>query len=232
GRSRSPTPLLDKYTFVETVRTVIEEDQLPELPEFLESIGLGHKLEDFYRKSVFETKYLFTVNDMDLRLMGLSPEEMGLVKGRASELKVERDVTEERLHPLLERRNELTYGRLFLERSASSFEFYLAGFGPPAPVDGGRLVWAEPRDACRPAAAAATADSNGLSGAIVLAERGSCSFVDKANNVASSGAAALVVINSGNNGDDPEDLFRVAATLGGRSGGEVEPKGPQNMATV
>lgn len=53
---------------------------------------------------------------------GLSPEEMGLVKGRASELKVERDVTEERLHPLLERRNELTYGRLFLERSASSFE--------------------------------------------------------------------------------------------------------------
>lgn len=45
GRSRSRTPLLDKYTFRETVRTVIEEDQLPELPEFLESIGLGHRLE-------------------------------------------------------------------------------------------------------------------------------------------------------------------------------------------
>lgn len=25
--------------------------------------------QDFYRKSVFETKYLFTLNDMDLRLM-------------------------------------------------------------------------------------------------------------------------------------------------------------------
>ena len=47
--------------------------------------------------------------------------------------------------------------------------------------------------------------------------------------MASSGASALVVINSG---EDAEDLFRVAATLGGRSGGEVEPKGPENMATV
>ena len=55
---------------------------------------------------------------------GLSLEEMDAVKGRASELKVERDVTEERLHPLLERRNELTYGRLFLDRSSSSFEVW------------------------------------------------------------------------------------------------------------
>ena len=53
---------------------------------------------------------------------GLSPEEMTAVKKRASELKVERDVTEMRVHPLLERRNGLTYGRLFLDRSASSFE--------------------------------------------------------------------------------------------------------------
>ncbi|CAM9697356.1 unnamed protein product [Ectocarpus fasciculatus] len=222
--SSGSTSLLQKYTFRETVRTVIEEDQLPELPDFLKDIGLGDRLEDFYRKSVFETKYIFTLNDMDLRLMGLSAEDMATVKQHAEVLRVERDVTEERLHPLLQKRNELTYGRLFLDRSASSFEFYLAGFGPPAPVDEAKLIWAEPRDAC-----GTLTNSELLPGTIVLAERGRCSFVDKANTVASSNALALVVIN---NGPEGEDLFRVAATLGGRSGGGEEPKGPENMPTV
>lgn len=35
-----------------------------------------------------------------------------------------------------------------------------------------------------------------------------------------------------NAGDDGEELFRVSATLGGRSEGEPEPKGPERMATV
>lgn len=51
----------------------------------------------------------------------------------------------------------------------------------------------------------------------------------QANTVATSNALALVIIN---NGADGEDLFRVAATLGGRSGGGEEPKGPENMPTV
>lgn len=53
---------------------------------------------------------------------GLSPEEIITVKENAAEIRVEKDVTEERLHPLLQKRNGLSYGRLFLERSASSFE--------------------------------------------------------------------------------------------------------------
>lgn len=51
----------------------------------------------------------------------------------------------------------------------------------------------------------------------------------QANAVAESSAFALVLIN---NGADGEDLFRVAATLGGTSEQEEEPKGPENMATV
>lgn len=51
----------------------------------------------------------------------------------------------------------------------------------------------------------------------------------QANTVAGSSALALVVINSG---AESEDLFRVAATLGGSSGGGEEPKGPENMPTV
>lgn len=50
GSRSGPLSLLDKYTFRETVRTVIEEDQLPELPDFLESINLGDKLEVSSRK--------------------------------------------------------------------------------------------------------------------------------------------------------------------------------------
>lgn len=41
--------LLEKYTFRETVRTVIEEDDLPELPDFLESIDLGDRLDVSFR---------------------------------------------------------------------------------------------------------------------------------------------------------------------------------------
>lgn len=51
----------------------------------------------------------------------------------------------------------------------------------------------------------------------------------QANAVASSSASALVVINGGADG---EDLFRVAATLGGSSEDGEEPKGPDNMPTV
>lgn len=51
----------------------------------------------------------------------------------------------------------------------------------------------------------------------------------QANTVAGSSALALVVINSGADG---EDLFRLAATLGGSNGGGEEPKGPKNMPTV
>ena len=45
GSKSGPVSLLEKYTFRETVRTVIEEDDLPELPDFLESIDLGDRLD-------------------------------------------------------------------------------------------------------------------------------------------------------------------------------------------
>lgn len=44
SRDSGSVSLLEKYTYRETVRTVIEEDQLPELPDFLETIGLGDRL--------------------------------------------------------------------------------------------------------------------------------------------------------------------------------------------
>lgn len=46
---------------------------------FVSSVfAVCHDVQDFYRKSVFETKYIFTLKDMDLRLMvseSLTPPE-------------------------------------------------------------------------------------------------------------------------------------------------------------
>lgn len=39
------SPLLEKYVYHETIRTDISEEHLPELGEFLESVGLQDKLE-------------------------------------------------------------------------------------------------------------------------------------------------------------------------------------------
>lgn len=47
--------------------------------------------------------------------------------------------------------------------------------------------------------------------------------------MAESNASALVLVNTG---DEAEDLFRVSATLGGRSGGKEDPKSPERTATV
>lgn len=67
-------------------------------------------------------------------------------------------------------------------------QFYLAGFGPPAPVDEAKLVWAEPRNACASdISATISGDGDGkvadLSGMFVLAVRGECSFVDKVKKI-------------------------------------------------
>ncbi|CAM9326536.1 unnamed protein product [Phaeothamnion confervicola] len=85
---------------------------------------------------------------MDLRMMGLTKAEIAKAKDAIADLKREKEVTVTRPHPLLEQRNAATYGRLYLPGALSSYEYYLAVFGAPAPVAEGRLVFAEPLDGC------------------------------------------------------------------------------------
>ncbi|CAM9956980.1 unnamed protein product, partial [Choristocarpus tenellus] len=73
-------------------------------------------------KSSYPLRYFHSNSTLISTLKGLSPEETQAVKQRAEQLKVEREVTAIRLHPLLEKRNSLSYGRLFLTDSLSSFE--------------------------------------------------------------------------------------------------------------
>ena len=54
----------------------------------------------------------------------------------------------------------------------------------------GTVVIAEPADACAP-----LTNAQELSGAVLLVDRGSCSFMEKALNVEQAGALAVIVIN-------------------------------------
>jgi hypothetical protein len=76
-----------------------------------------------------------------------------------------------------------------------------ATFGPPMPLAEplvAPLVLTQPLDACidgRAPADAAPASAANLSGAIALAYRGTCDFVDKAISAARAGALGLLVVN-------------------------------------
>lgn len=55
----------------------------------------------------------------------------------------------------------------------------------------GPLYSAEPADACAP-----LTNTQELSGAVVLIDRGSCSFMEKAVNAEKAGALAIIVVNN------------------------------------
>lgn len=109
--------------------------------------------------------------------------------------------------PLLEQRAATLYGRLYIDGSVSSFEYYQATFGGPVRFNHGELVWVEPSTGC--GLDASTAQD--LTGKLAVVERGECTFIDKANSVAHTKAAAMLVINS------DEELFHLAAGIAGSS---------------
>jgi len=104
------------------------------------------------------------------------------------------------LHELRRERNALTYGRVFVKRSTASFEFKKAWFGASFPEDREMaLVRALPVDGCAPLM---FQNTSLYKGSAVLADRGGCSFVDKAWHAHNAGASLLLVIN---NPDTPFD---------------------------
>ena len=53
---------------------------------------------------------------------GLQPAEANSLKAKVEELRKVKLVREERADPLLRKRSQLTYGRLYLNNSVQSFE--------------------------------------------------------------------------------------------------------------
>jgi hypothetical protein len=94
-------------------------------------------------------------------------------------------------------REKLNYGRLYLNGSATSLEYYRAYFGAFPEASSAPLVFADPFHACTPL-------RNNVTGAIVVVRRGRCTFLDKAHNVSMANASAVVIVNMN------DKIFRVS----------------------
>jgi len=178
-------------------------DGLPELNVLLKELEMEHLTEKFYSSGFTETKYVMRMKDMDLRIMamewGVDKESILKVRETIKNYKVEREVVKEVVDPLVALRNSLIYGKMVVQRSTASYEYYTAYFSAPMPMGWIEVVVPSDDTACN------LAGTESMAGKIVLATRGGCSFLDKATNATAVNASALVLVNNGS------DLFQIAA---------------------
>lgn len=84
------------------------------------------------------------------------------------------------------------WGRLYLDGWPQTIQFFRAHFGISPPMGKKTFVFAEPRDACAP-----LTNSNQLNeNYVVLVNRGTCTYGQKAKNVENAGASAIIIINN------------------------------------
>jgi len=84
------------------------------------------------------------------------------------------------------------WGRIYIEGWPQTVQFFRAHFGVEPPMGKKRFVFAEPRDACTDLENAHLITDEH----VVLVNRGTCTFGQKAQFVESAGASAVVIINN------------------------------------
>jgi hypothetical protein len=84
------------------------------------------------------------------------------------------------------------WGRIYIDGWPQTIQFFRAHFGAEPPYGRKIFVFAEPRDACGDLENAKLLTSDH----VVLANRGRCTFGQKALNVRKTAAAAVVIINN------------------------------------
>lgn len=94
-------------------------------------------------------------------------------------------------------RESLWYGRLYINGSMTSLEYYRAHFGSTPQLQSAPLVFADPFHGCTPL-------RNNVTGAVVVVRRGRCTFLDKAHNVSTANASGVVIVNMN------DRIFRVS----------------------
>lgn len=115
------------------------------------------------------------------------------------------------------------WGRLVIDGWPQTIQFFRAHFGIEPPFGRKRFVFAEPRDACGDLENAELITSDH----IVLANRGRCTFGQKALNVRKTAASAIIVINNEPGidhlpGPDAHDVALAVASISQQEGGLLE----------
>ena len=82
---------------------------------------------------------------------------------------------------LLERRNELTFGRLIVEGAPANYQYIKASFGGDLPLRSYEIQFSDNDYGC--------SKSTSAEGRILVVLRGKCTYLEKAKAAESSGAA-------------------------------------------
>ncbi|GMH82692.1 hypothetical protein TL16_g09346 [Triparma laevis f. inornata] len=102
---------------------------------------------------------------------------------------------------LLERRNELAFGRLIVDGAPANYQYIKASFGGDLPLRSYEIQFSNNDYGCT--------KSSSAEGRILVVMRGKCTYLEKASAAESSGASVLVVIN-----EDNGDLFQLPSGRG------------------
>lgn len=200
---------------------------LPEIEDLLAELELSELAPKFYASGFTETKYILRMKDMDLRIMamewGVEKEKIMRVREAIRNYKVEREVVKVVEDPLITLRNSLTYGKMVVSRSTTSYDYYTAFFSAAMPREPMKLFIAGD-----PAHTGCSIPSNtgSLIGKVLVAHRGNCSFLEKATNASAANASALVIVNNGS------DLFQIPAGYATGSSHDESTGVPQDLPVI
>lgn len=176
----------------------LNTENLPKLEEILESVGLGHRIKNFYGQGVHETRQLLRMKRMDFNMLDMEIDEDDRVDGEfiklqelIPELIARATVTVEPPKPEYEERNKLRNGRVYSPTFVQSFEYALASFGSPPPVGTLDAYFPEDDYGCSFGESGIT-----LTNQVVVVKRGSCTFLEKAVQAHKANASVLLIVNN------------------------------------
>ncbi|GMI21750.1 hypothetical protein TeGR_g6275, partial [Tetraparma gracilis] len=171
------------------------------IADVLKHAGLEKYQATFDERGYDSPSLLRRMSDMDISAIGMDSDESESLKKSIEALvpnKKKKKGPAKKEDPSLIRRRELTFGRLYVDGSPSSFQFKKARFGGELPLKSHEVVFAPNSFGCGPVDEA--------KGSYLVVSRGECTYLEKAEAAASSGAAGLIVVNTDNG-----DLFELPA---------------------
>ena len=172
-----PPPLASEVTYL----TILEE------------ANLTHYRDAFEQASIDSTNVMRKMTKADLGFLGLAAAEVEEFRNVVERLvPLQKKKKNAKKDPQLEKRQFLHFGRLYIDGSASTFQFVRAAFGGDLPVQPHELTFADNRYGCDPVANAV--------GTYLIVQRGTCTYLEKAEAAEASGAAGLIVVNTDNGG--------------------------------